>query len=183
MEVQSNTGPGIIMTIKGVEIAEPITTKAEVTQADTNPFASWGTNNDQPTKILAEIEKNEVVFRANEFNKATHMGNGLIYYKPVIEGGVKRVELVQDAEIDDWMEANNINYVMKSMIENYENCGNIFPELIMSKDRRKIARLLSKDAAWSRWGKQNQSTGEEGTTAPGGHFPSLKRCSWRSIDR
>lgn len=155
MDLNTHDIEGIVMTVKGVDITDPIKTKAEVQQSDSNPYASWGTNNDQPTKILAEIEKNEVVFRANEFNKATHMGNGLIYYKPIIENGVKRVELIQDPEIDDWMEANNINYVMKSIIENYENCGNIFPEFVMSKDRRKIARIQSKDAAWSRWGKQN----------------------------
>lgn len=159
MSKRKQTAPGFIMSIKGLEQPEPISTKAEVTQADSNPYAKWGDNNDKPNLILAEIEKNEVVYRANEFNKATHIGKGLTYFKPVIENGQRRIEFLIDQEIEDWMEANNIQYVMKHLVEQYENVGNTFPELILSKDRRKIARLLSKDASWSRWGKQNPSSG------------------------
>jgi hypothetical protein len=46
------------------------------------------------------------------------------------------------------------------MVEDYESLGNLFTGIVLSKDKTKIARILRKQAAWSRWARQNESSGK-----------------------
>lgn len=121
-------------------------------------YAIWGTNNNLPMEILEHIASDEVVFRANEFNKATHFGQGLTYYREKrIKTGIEK-DYSAIAEVDDWMELNDIQRLYAELVEDYESLGNIFTGMVLSKDKTKIARVLRKQATWSRLSVQDRST-------------------------
>lgn len=122
------------------------------------PWVMWGDDNLLPNKILHEIEKDEVVFRSNEFNKATHYGLGLTYYQGKrVKDGIEK-DYSSIPEVDDWIEANNVNRLFLELIEDYESLGNPISSMVLSKDRSKIALMLRKQASWSRWEKQDPDT-------------------------
>ena len=121
-------------------------------------WAIWGDDNLLPIRILEQVQKDEVVFQSNEFNKASHYGSGLNYFieERTKEGIIKNYEAIP--EVDDWIEENDANAVFLEMIEDYETIGNWFASIVLNKGRTKAARLLRKQAAWCRWQKQDPST-------------------------
>lgn len=119
------------------------------------PWVMWGDENLLPDEIIKQIAKDEVVFRSNEFNKATHFGKGLTYYQAKrTKDGVEK-DYTSIPEVDDWMDANNIDRLFLELIEDYETLGNPISSMVLSKDRSKIALMLRKQAAWCRWEKQD----------------------------
>jgi hypothetical protein len=125
--------------------------------SNNNKWVNWGEDNDLPVKILKELGRNEILFRANEFNKTLHLGSGVRYYIEKVVNGQLQVEMLQDPEIDDWMEENEAQILYKALVEDYENLGNIYPEVCLTKDRKRIARIFRKDAAWIRCERQGKS--------------------------
>jgi hypothetical protein len=125
---------------------------------NTDPWVSWGDDNLLPNRIITEIGKDEVVFRSNEFNKSTHLGLGLDYCieKKTTDGRVREYQSIP--EIDDWMEANDAQTLMLEFIEDFESLGNIVPAMVLSKNRKEIARILRKKSLWSRFEKQDASS-------------------------
>ncbi|MFA6261089.1 MAG: hypothetical protein WC760_06455 [Bacteroidia bacterium] len=131
------------------------------TATDSADYAVWGTDNTLPAEIITQLGKNEIAFRACEFNKSVHLGAGIVYYKEVVKDGQPFAQYFKDSEIDDWFLENEVNeWLFKAFVEDYETLGNIFPEHILSNDRKKIVRLMRHDASWCRWGKQDSSSRE-----------------------
>ena len=115
------------------------------------PFSFWGSNNLLPDSILEEIGKDEVVFRANEFNKATHFGLGLSYCQEQRTKTGIEYDYSAIPEVDDWMEENEAQRLYLELIDDYESLGNIFTGVVLTKNKERIARLLRKEAKWCRW--------------------------------
>lgn len=144
-----------------MSLADPAKTKpkspiAEQETADTKKYIFWGDANDLPQQVIEEMGKNEFLYRANEFNKDVHFGGGITYYRELKINGQRYIDFFEDAEIDDWFEANEIHLLYKQLVNDYETLGNIFPELLLTANRKKIARVFRHDAAWCRWGKQDK---------------------------
>lgn len=128
----------------------------KITSSD--KFVYWGDDNLLPARILKEIEKDEVVFRSNEFNKATHLGLGLNYgiEEKTKEGIVRTYQSIP--EVEDWMEENQAQRLSLELIEDYESLGNSIPSMVLSKNRQQIARMIRKQASWCRFAKQDPKT-------------------------
>lgn len=121
-------------------------------------WAEWGDDNLLPIRIITAVQKDEVVFQSNEFNKASHFGSGLNYYieERTKEGIIKNYQSIP--EVDDWIEENDANALFLEMVEDYETLGNWFASIVLNKGRNKAARLLRKQAAWCRWARQDDKT-------------------------
>lgn len=153
-------GEQSVLSYTGKDVAKPASPLVEKT-TDQFEYVKWGDDNDIPARVIAAMGKNEILYRANEFNKSVHVGAGLTYYKEVKKDGMRHIEFFEDSEIDDWMLANEVNsHLFKAFVEDYETLGNVFPELILSTNRKKIARIFRQDAAWCRWGKQDKNKRE-----------------------
>lgn len=118
----------------------------------------WGSDNLLPARIIAEVEKDPVIFSSNEFNKSSHFGAGLGYYRKIkTKNGIEK-DYSAITEIEDWMEENDINNLFLELITDHETLGNRIASFVLNNGRTKIARMLRKQAAWCRWGKQNAKT-------------------------
>lgn len=146
-------------SVMSVPISASVAKEARVEyMSNSLPYVSWGAGNNLPFLVTQEIERNEILVRANNFNKSIHVGGGLIYYKEVISGGQIRIERFDDPEIEDWLEENMADYLWKNIVENYETLGMPVTEMLTTTDRNYIARMVCKDTAWCRWEKQNSSS-------------------------
>ena len=140
--------------------SKPSDVRVERTTA-VEPYVSWGDDNQLPQRVMTELSKNEILFRANEFNKSIHGGAGVEFYKEVRDKSGKYIEYFEDNEIQDFFLENEINEGLhKAFVEDYENIGNIAPEHILSNDRKKIARIFRHDMSWCRWEKQDKAKRE-----------------------
>jgi hypothetical protein len=148
-------GNGSMLSVSKAEVKKPSDVNVEkLTSHD--PFVFWGDDNLLPKRVMEEFGKNEILFRANEFNKSVHGGAGVEFYKEVRDKQGKYIEYFEDNEIMDFFLENEVNEgLYKSFVEDYENLGNIAPEHILSADRKKIARIFRHDISWCRWAKQD----------------------------
>jgi hypothetical protein len=120
-----------------------------------DPYVAWGDDNLLPTRIIKEIGKDEVVFRSNEFNKATHIGAGFTYAREIRTKEGSTFDFTPIPEVDEWMEDNDCQRLLLEFVEDYETLGNIVPTVVLSKNRKSVARILRKQMSWCRWEKQN----------------------------
>lgn len=148
----------------------------------TDDYVHWGDDNMLPIKILEQIGKDEVVFRSNEFNKATHLGLGLAYGIEEKVDGLRTIIYKSIPEIDDWFEANQIQRLALELVEDYESLGNIVPSMVLSKNKKTIARMLRKQAAWTRYQKQDPKTRTVKQAYINADWENLKRVDDVIID-
>jgi hypothetical protein len=154
------TGADSVLSVSSAKPTKPASVNVEKTTTS-NPYVFWGDDNRLPIRVMAEFAKNEILFRANEFNKSVHAGAAVEYYLEKKDSKGKYIEYFEDSEIEDFFLENEINNgLYKSFVEDYENLGNIAPEHILSNDRSKIARIFRHSIDWCRWEKQDPSKRE-----------------------
>lgn len=125
----------------------PITTQG-------HRVAPWGDDNTLPFKVLDMIEKNEVVSSNIQFNIQSAYGLGI---KPMMkvrskDGTVIGYKECTDQAVLDFFEENDIDGYYLESITDMMTFFNVFPEIILSNDRTKIASLRHLEASFSRWG-------------------------------
>lgn len=124
----------------------------------TSKYASWGDDNLLPFAMLKNIEKDNVIFQSVQFNIASHFGNGLTYYREIkTKNGIEK-DYSAIPEVEDWMEANELNAVFTEMVGDYEKLGNRVVSFVKNGKGDKIARILRKDASWCRWEVQDSKS-------------------------
>jgi hypothetical protein len=131
---------------------------AEPTTAERKPLGGglispWGEDNLFPQAVVKDIEKNTVLPSILERKAATMYGGGLVY--GTIEGveanGAKRFVGQYIPEIEDFLEGSAVDrYAFEALVD-INTFANAFPELILSKDRKKIVGISTQDATWCRY--------------------------------
>ena len=121
----------------------------------------WGADNNLPQEIVDKIEKSEVVGANLEFNVNIGFGQGIKPMRRVVEGNkvVGYEEILSDTKITDFCESNDINGYFLEQLTDLKTFYNTFPEVILSRDRKSIVQLRSKEAVFSRWGKIDPKEG------------------------
>ena len=125
--------------------------------ADIEP---WGTDNLFPQKVLAECSKNTIIPATIDWKARALYQRGLEYgIEDLDENGEVKFKRIKDTAIDEFLRRSAINrYGMESIVDFYWYF-NIFPEMVLSKDRKKILGLTAQESSYCRWGKQNEKTG------------------------
>lgn len=155
-----NYSVGVPLNIAGDAEAGITRVKEEKTQQARNPnIKFWGEDNLMPNEQIEHIETNVLLSRAMEERASFHFGKGVYPFLEIVENGKRRVEPIFDAEISDFFELNRLNslYFPESCAD-YEVFKIIPPELILSRDRKKINRLFHQKTMSMRWEQQNPSS-------------------------
>ncbi|MEG2495223.1 MAG: hypothetical protein RSB32_05930 [Mucinivorans sp.] len=113
-----------------------------------NKITPWGANNDLPQQVLAKIGTNDVTGSNINFNVTAAYGQGIV---PMMSRGGE-LSACDNDEVNMFFEDNDINGYFLEQINDLITFNNVFPEIIVSRDGRKIVRLSHKEAAFSRWG-------------------------------
>jgi len=127
---------------------------------DSFKIAPWGDDNDLPQQVIAKAEKSEVVGSNLLFNIQAGYGQGIKPMRRIIENG-KLIghDEIFEGPVVDFFEKNDVNGFFLEQLTDMHHFYNVFPEIILSGDKRQIVSLRSKEAAFSRWGTMDPKLG------------------------
>ena len=117
----------------------------------------WGSDNSTPNTVLTNIAKSEVIQANLEFNVLVGYGRGIVPMRRIIENNkvVGYEEIINDEKINQFIENNDINGYYLEQLMDMKTFYNVFPEIILSRDKSQIVQIRSKEAVFSRWGKMD----------------------------
>jgi hypothetical protein len=135
------------------------TAPANTTNLYTDKIAAWGIDNLFPQKVLKECEVDTIVPTTLRFMARALYGGGLSVgkvtgYKP---DGSEIFEPIKYQPWIDFARRSNINRYFIEACNDFYWFYNVFPELILTKDRSEIYSLNCQEAMYCRWSKQDAS--------------------------
>lgn len=139
---------------------EPVTITAKGKAKSSHKIAPWGQDNDLPTQIMEKIDSSEVVGSNVKFNIDCACGQGI---KPLIRkvvNGKTTYEDCTDEEVLNFFEDNDINGYFMEQLTDMVIFNNVFPEIVLSQDGKKIVSLRHDEAVFSRWGSKQDGEAE-----------------------
>jgi len=123
-------------------------------------ISPWGPTNDMPKLIIEKAKKSEIVQSNLLFNIQSGYGQGIKPMRRIIENNkIVGFEEIYEGEVVDFFEQNDINGFFLEQLSDMHYFYNVFPEIILSGDKRKIVSLRSKEATFSRWGVMDPKKG------------------------
>jgi hypothetical protein len=140
---------------------ELFTEPESVKTIDNYKIVPWGDDNNLPANIIGKIEKSEVVSANIEFNVLVGYGTGIKPMRRILEDGKLQgyQEVFDNEEVLNFFDDNDIDGYFLEQFTDLKVFYNVFPEIILSNDRKKIVSLRSKEAAFSRWGQVEKNAG------------------------
>lgn len=124
--------------------------------------APWGEDNRFPQNIVHALAKCGVAQRIIQTLTENLYGGGIVYGKVVdIDAGGNEVFQVAKPgdfpEVDTFFEENNIPLYFAEYGMDYFQFANAFPELILSKDKKKVVGLIINEACDCRVSQHDES--------------------------
>lgn len=123
-------------------------------------IAPWGNDNDLPQRVMAKIERAEIVGTNANFNWKVMYGLGPRLVRVVRDKETNRpVDYIEvtEGEAYEWYVRNNVPLLLQEIMTDISYFGNAFPILLADKKdemgkRNKIRGILHREAMFSRWG-------------------------------
>ncbi|MGI4870441.1 MAG: hypothetical protein ACRYFX_04595 [Janthinobacterium lividum] len=125
--------------------------------AEAGKFAKWGTDNKLPFTLLDAVNANAVLKQAIYWKSNAVISGGLAYGNIVIDPttGRESLQRVIDPLVESFLRKSNVlRYLREASLEFYK-FWNVWPELVLSNDRKSIASISCHESAHCRWGLQN----------------------------
>ncbi len=128
------------------------------------PYAVWGSGNNRPQLIVAEVNKSGIAKAGLTVRRKAHYGSGPLYYRAGVDG---EKELSNPIPLTDpalkaplaFHKAVRLEMALMEGIMNYEWWGWMVPEYVLSNDGKTITSMRVLKTAWSRWSLMNEETG------------------------
>jgi hypothetical protein len=122
-------------------------------------IAAWGIDNQFPQKVLKECETDTIVPTTLRFMARALYGAGLSVGKLT---GYKDdgSEIFMPERYQPWIDferRSNINRYLIEACNDFYWFYNVFPEMILTKDRSEIYSLNCQEASYCRWSKQDKT--------------------------
>lgn len=115
----------------------------------------WGEANDFPQKVLRDGERSTIIPTALKWQANLISKKVLPFLVDYDDEGREKVTLCRDPEILEFLDSRFFRRYQRESANDIFWFLNIFPELILSKDRKKIVAIHPNDASYCRWGSQN----------------------------
>lgn len=131
--------------------------------ADGLSYMPWGADDEMPYKILNLIEQDETLSTCLLWNAQMCYGNGLEY---VMDGASS--EVVDDVE--EWLLDNPLPSFFLGMAQDLKYWGFAITVFVLSASRKKIARVLRKEAMYCRFAPADKT----------GRIDKVLYANWRN---
>jgi hypothetical protein len=138
-------GTGLIQP--GAAPTEPTQRRENVPGDD--DIVWWGTGNDYPQIVRDRFSKNTLIPETLAKKAAFWMGGGIYATR-----SKKDDEELEDPEISAFLRLNTTELYLEESFLHLAWFANVFPELIISKDRSKILSIHSNETPYARWGRK-----------------------------
>ena len=134
---------------------EPTTPQKQYVGYGPGDTAPWGEDNLFPQQVLRDIESNSILPSLLEKKTSVMFGDGLCY--GIVEGydddGNEIFKRQSVPEIDQFIKRTRLNRYAFEALHDINTFANAFPELVLSKDRKKIVGISTQEAIWCRFQK------------------------------
>lgn len=107
-------------------------------------YMPWGADNDMPYRLLDSIEEDETLSTCQMFNAEVCYGAGLHFDTSSASRAVSEA-------VARWKLSNNIPMLFMGMTQDFKHFGFCVTVLILSKDRKSVARMVRKEACYCRF--------------------------------
>jgi hypothetical protein len=147
---------------------------SDTTHSRTNPrtvskdgkqIVTWGKDNLLPFHNRQILADNDIKQTLINTDVDITVGKGLVLYRELVEDGKRRKEYIEDPELEDWMEEINAAETFRETVQDTKEFGNSWTEFILSRDRSKVASIMSLDAVDCRLGLADPANGRTDSTA------------------
>jgi hypothetical protein len=115
----------------------------------------WGDANDFPQQILQRGRRSTILPRALQWQANLISGRIIPFQVSYDDQANEVLRYVNDQEINQFLTSLHFQRYQRESANDIFWFLNIFPELILSKDRRKITHIHPNEAAYCRWEAQN----------------------------
>lgn len=127
----------------------------------TGKVSPWGKDNKEPQNILADIRNTPALQSVLNWKGRMLYGNGcyLAAATDLDANGNEILKPIKDDRIQQFLDRSYFEQYIRAACANYYQLENLFPEMILTKDKKEIYSINRLKTAFCRWGVQNQSTG------------------------
>ncbi|MCF0071283.1 hypothetical protein LZD49_12450 [Dyadobacter sp. CY261] len=150
--ILSAAGVVVTMPDPGASPTQPIV--KDPYTVTTQGIVLWGTANNFPQMILEKGRKSTIIPAALRW-QSNLVSTQLIPYQAHYDGEKEVLEVVNDPEIREFISNRHFKRYQREAANDIFWFLNIFPELILSKNRQKITHIHPNEAAYCRIGVQN----------------------------
>lgn len=117
---------------------------------------TWGADNLEPQHLLTALKSNPVLSSAMDWMVRALYNGGLEYgYEETDESGKKKFIPQSITEIDAILKASNHKRQAVMGFKGLKTTSMVFPEVILSKDRKKVVMVNFNDSTYCRLSKAN----------------------------
>ena len=120
-----------------------------ITIAGKHKIMPWGADNKMPYNILELVERDETMSTCLLWNAQMCYGSGLRYN---CDGASREVRTA----VDEWLLDNPLTSYFLGVSQDMKHWGFAVSVIILSQDRKRIARLLRKEACYCRFSPANK---------------------------
>lgn len=130
----------------------------KVSEESTGEIVEWGSSNDDPKKWRLKVEDSSTALPLI-FKKSQLMyGLGIVYYLEKKENGVVTQNYESIAELDEFLENNEIDFLILQRLQDYNFFNNLFCEYILSSgEEKKILNISHLEAEFCRFSKPDEN--------------------------
>jgi hypothetical protein len=123
-----------------------------------SPLAFWGEANDFPQEIIKKVEQDTEIGALLDWKGRLLQGKEIIAVNHVWNEVKKDFDKqrINDPEINGFLSSIAVQRYWRESCTDFTWFQNIFPDMIKSKDGKKIATISCHHAAWSRLGKMDK---------------------------
>ena len=118
-------------------------------------YVPWGDANDFPQQVLKRGRRSTIIPQALNWKANLISRKVRPYIVDEDDKGKEILQAVKDPEILAFLDTRHFKRYVRESANDIFWFLNIFPELILSKDRKKITHILPIEAAYCRLSKQN----------------------------
>ena len=115
----------------------------------------WGAANNFPQRVLVDGERSTIIPTALKWQANLISKPVLPFLVDYDDNGNEVLQHCKDPEISTFLDSRHFRRYQRESANDIFWFLNIFPELILSKDRKKITHIHPNEAAHCRWSKQN----------------------------
>lgn len=125
-------------------------------------YIPWGGDNNMPFDILRLIEDDETLSTCQMFNAEVCYGSGLQY-------NCDATTIQTKAAVDEFLLDNDLSSYFLGVCQDFKHFGFAVSVIILSRDGKKIVRLMRKEACYCRFVPADKS----------GRIPKILYANWR----
>lgn len=172
--VALSPGTGLMVSLAGSEPgAEPTQSIVkDGLMVSSQEIIPWGDANDFPQKILEKGRRSTILPAAFKWQANLISKKVIPYMVDEDDNGKEVLQKVKDPEILEFLSNRHFKRYVRESANDIFWFLNIFPELILSKDRKRITHIHPNEAAYTRLGQQNKKTGVSEFVYVNGNFPN-----------